>query len=187
MLKFWKRKFAEFRNCGIQAGQLRARLFSRPFLLTGWVWERDYNTHSGAKRHREIPNQKVARRQKCFSSDGLVQICVTISRTKQQHFSPSSAPAHRLFPGLKSHEAIRTAQWRTMASFTTPIFFTCTHAHKSLSNEVIITQDYWIRNTVGVRGVWRKPGLVNDSILHRKPVSGDLLLCNRWQTSAQQE
>jgi len=29
-------------------------------------------------------------------------------RTKQQHFSLSSAPAHRPFPGLKSHEAIQT-------------------------------------------------------------------------------
>ena len=40
--------------------------------------------------------------------------------TKQQHFSLSSVPAHRFFPGSKSHEAIRTAHWRTMASFTTP-------------------------------------------------------------------
>jgi len=37
-------------------------------------------------------------------------------------FSLSSAPAHRFFPGLKLHEAIRTAHWRTMASFTTPFF-----------------------------------------------------------------
>jgi len=41
MLKIWKRKFAEFRNRGIPAGQLRARLFPRPFLLAGWVWERE--------------------------------------------------------------------------------------------------------------------------------------------------
>ena len=42
VLKIWKRKFADFRNCGIPAGQLRARLFPRPFLLVGCVWERDY-------------------------------------------------------------------------------------------------------------------------------------------------
>jgi len=45
------------------------------------------NTPSGAKKHREVPNQKVARRPKCFSN--------------QQHFPLSSAPAHRFFPGLK--------------------------------------------------------------------------------------
>ena len=39
-----------------------------------------------------------------------------------EHFSLSSAPAHRFFPCSKSHEAIRTARWRTMASFTTPFF-----------------------------------------------------------------
>ena len=41
VLKIWKRKFAEFRNCGIPAGQLRERLVPRSFLLAGWVWERD--------------------------------------------------------------------------------------------------------------------------------------------------
>jgi len=52
------------------------------------------------------------------------------------HFSLSSALAHRFFPGLKSREANRTAHWRTMASFTTPFFFMCTHAHKLLSKEI---------------------------------------------------
>ena len=53
------------------------------------------NTPSGAKSIAKVPNQKVTRRPKCFSlfqnvflssssssssSDGLVQICVTLSR-----------------------------------------------------------------------------------------------------------
>ena len=42
LLKMWKRKFADFRNCGIPVGQLQARLLPRPFLLVGCVWERDY-------------------------------------------------------------------------------------------------------------------------------------------------
>jgi len=95
------------------------------------------NTPSGAKSITKVPNQKVARRPKCCccsssSSDGLVQICVSFTMVfaqKKQHFSLSSAPAHRYFPGLKSRGAIRTAHWRTMASFTTPFFlhmYACT-------------------------------------------------------------
>jgi len=49
---------------------------------------------------------------------------------------------------------------------------------------VIIKQDCWIRNTVGMRGVF-EDSVILQPILHRKPVRGDLLLCNRWQTSAQ--
>ena len=85
----------------------------------------------------KVPNQKVAWQPKCFSffhsssfSDGLVQICVTLS----------SAPAHQvLFAGLKCREAVGTAHWRAMASLVTPFFFfTCTHAHKSLGNGMLL-------------------------------------------------
>ena len=39
------------------------------------------------------------------SSEGLVQNCMThdVFHTKQQHFTPSSAPAHHFFTTLKSH------------------------------------------------------------------------------------
>ena len=58
------------------------------------------NTSSGAKMHRESPEQKSHQTAKIFH-DGF--------RTKQQQFSLSSALAHRFFPGLKSRKAIRTA------------------------------------------------------------------------------
>jgi len=65
----------------------------------------------------KVVNQKVTKQQKCISSfffffrqassnlhdfhDGF--------RIKPQHLSLSSAPAHRFFPGLKSHKVIQTA------------------------------------------------------------------------------
>ena len=73
------------------------------------------------------------------------------------------------------------------------IFKNCMHAHKSLSNETIISQ---IRNTVvcmkSLRHLWlmtqglkRAWAMILQPILHRKPVRTDLLLCDRWQTLAQ--
>jgi len=58
--------------------------------------------------------------------------------TKQQHFSPSSAPAHRLFPGFRSHEAVWTAHWRTVASFATPFSFHVYECAQVLSNEMLL-------------------------------------------------
>ena len=55
------------------------------------------NVPSGMKSFMKVPNQKVARRPKCFSfffsspsSDGLVQSCTMLSR---QHFTLRSAPS----------------------------------------------------------------------------------------------
>ena len=78
------------------------------------------NIPSGAEKHREIPNQKVARRPKwssssssSSSSDGLVQNLhysfMMVFAQKQQHFLLSSALAHRFYPSLKSHKAVQTA------------------------------------------------------------------------------
>ena len=72
------------------------------------------NTPSGAKKSiAKEPNQKVTRRPKCFSfffrwaSSNLRDFHDGFCT--KQHFSLSSALAHRFFPGLKSREAIRTA------------------------------------------------------------------------------
>ena len=75
------------------------------------------NTPSGAKKHRESTEPESHQTAKMFffffffrrASSNLRESFHDGFRTKQQHFSLSSAPAHRLFPGLKSHEAIRTA------------------------------------------------------------------------------
>ena len=104
------------------------------FHLRVFSWR---TTHPVAlKSIAKVPNEKVARRPKCFlssSSDGLVQICMTLSwwfSHKTAAFFTEQCTIAFFFPGLKSHEVIRTTHWRTMASFTTPFFFTCMHAHK---------------------------------------------------------
>jgi len=48
--------------------------------------------------------------------------------TKQQHFTLSSVLAHRFFTTLKSHEAVRTSHWRTMALLAMP-FSKIVHMH----------------------------------------------------------
>jgi len=68
--------------------------------------------------------------------------------TKQQHFPLSSAPAPCFFSQLYSHmrqfepltEQLWLHYWHHFKTFM--------HAHQSLSNETIIVQDCWIRNTV---------------------------------------
>jgi len=79
------------------------------------------NIPSDAKKHCESTKPEGRQTAKMFfflssfsssSSDGLLQICVTPSQWfshKTAAFSLSNAPAHRFFPGLKSHEVIRTA------------------------------------------------------------------------------
>jgi len=74
------------------------------------------------KRIVKVLNQKITRRPKCLSffffRRASSNLCLFHDGfcTKQQHFSLSSVPAHCFFPGLKSHEAIQTAHWRTRIS-----------------------------------------------------------------------
>ena len=101
---------------------------------------RTNNTPSGAKKHRE--NTKSESRQ-MFSYFFLLLLLLLLQmgqfkfawllhdgfHTKQQHFPLNSAPANRFFTGLESHEVVRTAHWRTMASFATPFFFIFLHVY----------------------------------------------------------
>jgi len=60
-----------------------------------------------------------------------------------------------------------------MASFAMPFFLNVYAYYARLL----------IRNTVGVQGVFEEClvwPMIFQPILHRKPVRGDLLLCNRW-------
>jgi len=50
------------------------------------------------------------------------------------HFTLSIAPAHHFFTTLKSHEAVQTGHWRTMASLVTPFL----HLHTCA--QIIVTQ-----------------------------------------------
>ena len=109
------------------------------------------NTPSGAKKHRKSTKPESRMMAKMFffpsssspsSSDRLVHICVTLPQwfshktaafSNEQCTSPSG-----FFAGLKCDKAVWTAHWGTMASFATTIFFTCMHAHKTLSNEMLL-------------------------------------------------
>jgi len=72
-----------------------------------------------------------------------------------------------------------------MASFMTPFF--SSRVRMLTKNHLAMKYNYYIRllNWLVCAGsVWRKP-MILQPILHGKPVRGDLLLCNRWQASAQ--
>jgi len=96
----------------------------------------------------KVPNQKIARRPIClsFSSSSSSSSSFFFFRQASSNLCDSQWFAHKtaafsteqctspsLVSSLKSHKVVWTAHWRTMASFATPFFFMCTHAHKSLS------------------------------------------------------
>ena len=151
------------------------------------------NTPSGAKKHRESTEPESHQMAKMFfflsfffffsssssssSSDGLVQIRVTLSRW----FSQNSSIFH-----WAVHQPIAFFQPLTVKNYG----FLCDAIFSSLvrmrTNHLATKCNYyagleipWCAGSVG-----RKP-VILQPILHRKPVRGDLLLCNRWQTSAQ--
>ena len=151
------------------------------------------NTPSGAKKHHKSTEPESCQTKinvflsSSSSSDGLVQICVTLSRWfshKTAAFSTEQRTSPSLFLCLKSHEAVWTTHWRTMASFATPFFFMCMHVHKShqWKRKIAELEKSWCAGSVEEILVW---SMILQLILYRKPVRRDLLLGNRWQTSAQ--
>jgi len=86
------------------------------------------NMPTNAKKHRKSTKPESHQTAKMFfffssSSDGLVQNCVTLSQWishKTAEFTLSSAPTDHFFTTLKSHKAVWTGHWRTMASLVTP-------------------------------------------------------------------
>ena len=93
----------------------------------------------------KVLNQKVARRPKCCSvfllpllQTGQFKLaqcfCDSFHTTKQQHFTLSSAPAHRFVHNFKASRG--GLNWSPLSFIYAAIFFNyCTHAHKELSNE----------------------------------------------------
>jgi len=113
------------------------------------------NTPSGARKHRESTEPESRQTAKTFSfffftkfsassSDGLVQICVTLLRWfshKTAAFfteqctsldQPIAFFQFEVIPG-DSGEPLTEELWLPLRR---QFFFTCTHAHKSLSNEM---------------------------------------------------
>jgi len=92
------------------------------------------NTPSGIKEHCESAKPESHQTAKMFfffrwASSNLHDSFTMVFAQKKTDFPLSSAPAHHLFPGLKSHEAVWTAHWRTMASIATP--FSHVHMHRN--------------------------------------------------------
>jgi len=147
-------------------------------------WQKK-NTPSGAKMHRESTEPESRQTAKFLSSsDGLVQICVLFHdgfRTKQQHFSLSRAPAHRFFQ-VWSHtrpfKPLTEELWLPLRRhFSSRVRMRTNHLAMKCYYARLLNEKYcWCAGSVS-----RKP-VILQPILHRKPVRGDLLLCNRWQT-----
>ena len=156
------------------------------------------NTPSGAKKHCESTKPESRQMAKMFFfllllllQTGWFKFAWLFHMVFAQNSSISTeqCTSPSLFPGfMRRFEPLTEELWFPLWHHFFFHVYACTQITWQLN--VIITQDCWIRNTVGVRGVFEE-SLVWSMILQpillllRKPVRGNLLLCNRWQTSAQ--
>ena len=106
----------------------------------------------------KVPNQKVARQPKCFSSsDGLVQICMTFTMVFTQNSSVFHWAVHQpiafiqVWSLTRWFEPLTKQLWLPLRRH---FFFTCTRAHKSLSNDIM--QNCWIRTQLVCRECLKK-------------------------------
>ena len=137
------------------------------------------NTPNGTKKHRDSTEQKVTRLLKFFlSSDGLVQIRVTLSQRFSHKTAALSTEQCTFFPGLKSHEALWTAHWRTMASLAMPFFFTCTHTLSGLCSD--LSQSEGSISLVIILSVWTRNWFSCWYVLclRWRPVHSSLCICD---------
>ena len=149
------------------------------------------NTPSGAKKHRESTEPESHQTAKMIFFFFFFFFFRRANSNSRDSFTMVFAQNSSIFhwavhqPITLSREAIRTTHSRTMAAFATPFFFTCTHVHKSLSNQIWLLRKFAELEILLVCGECLKKLMILQPILHRKPVWGDLLPCNRWQTSFQ--
>ena len=148
----------------------------------------------------KVPNQKVTRWPKCFSFFFFRRTSSNLRESFTMVFAQNSSIFHwavhqpiafiQIWSRARRFEPLTEELWLPLRRH---FFFTCTHAQKSLwtlNFELLATKcNYYARLPNSeycwwAGSVWRKPVIVQP-ILHRKPVRGDMLLCNRWQTSAQ--
>ena len=153
-------------------------------------------THPVAlKSIAKVPNQKVARRPKCFSFFFFFFFRRASSNLRDSFtivFAQNSSIFRWAVHQPIAFFHVHTGQFLNRSlknyGFLYDAIFLPVYACVQNTRNVNITQDCWIRNTVGVRGVIEEIlvwSVILEPILYRKPVRGDLLLCNRWQTSAQ--
>ena len=165
-----------------------------------------YNMPTSMKKRRKVPNQKVSRRPKCFSFFFFFLFRQATSNFKivtlSQWFSYKTAAFYTeqctspsLFHNFEVSQGSLNHSLNNYGFISDVILKICMHVHKSLSNETIIIQDCWIRNTVvcmKMESLWyllliqclnRACSITLQPILHtslRKPMRTGLLLCDRW-------
>ena len=129
-----------------------------------FLWRK---THPVAlKSIAKVPNHKVTRRPKCFSSssssssDELVQICVTLSRWfshKTAAFFTEQCTSPSLFSRFEvtrgdSNRPLKNYGFLCDAIFSSRVRMRTNH----LATKCNYYVDCWIRNTVGVRGAFEE-------------------------------
>jgi len=120
------------------------------------------NTSSRAKKHRESTEPESYPWPKCSSSSsgGLVHICVTLSRWfshKTAAFLTEQCTSPSLFSRFEVTLEDSNRSLKNYAFLYDAIFlhvYAC--AQITYQRNVIITQDCWIRNTVGELGVFEE-------------------------------
>ena len=128
------------------------------------------NTPSGAKKHREGTEQESHQMAKMFfssssssssSSDGLVQIHVTLSwrfSHKTAAFFTERCTSPSLFSSFEVTWGDSNCSLKNYGFLYDAIFSSCTRMRTNhLATKCIyFSQDCWIRNTVGMRGVFEE-------------------------------
>ena len=118
--------------------------------------------------------------------------CDSFMMVYAQHSSIFHWAVHQpitFFPCLKSQRWFKPLTEELWLPLRRHFFFMCTHVHKLWN--VIVNQDCWIRIQKVCRESLKRARsshwFFNQYYIHllRKPVRRDLLLCDRWQTSAQ--
>jgi len=155
----------------------------------------------------KVPSQKVTRRPKCLSSfscssDGIVQNCMTLSQSfshKTVAFYTEQCTSPSLFHNFVLSRGSLNYSLNNYGFIFDTIFFTGRHAHKSLGSEMYLLLKIaeleiqlcaWRQGEPVIHcwlGVGTEPSQQFFSQIHllRKPTRTDLLLSNRWKTSAQ--
>ena len=140
----------------------------------------------------KVPNQKVTRWPKCFSFFFFRRASSILHYSSTMVFAQNSSIFHwavhqpiaflQVWSHMRRFEPLTDELWLPLRRH---FFFTV----GMRTNQLAMKCNYYARYAeleilFCVRSVRRKPMILRP-ILHRKPVRGDLLLCKRWQTSAQ--
>ena len=126
------------------------------------------------------------------SSIAELRLCDDDFHTKQQHFPLSSAPAHQFFYSFEVSRGSSNWSLKNYGFICNAIFFfTCTHAHKALSNEMYLLLKITKIEIPSVGMETGMPIYIVDSVFELMPnqwffnTAYISLLCVKWQTSAE--